>query len=394
MKNNFTSSFFKLLTICVVSLLFINNGFTQEQSDKESDDWPKTAKLSKKELNDYMEVLKKRANIYNENKSFSSYSQRSSETNPVGTCNIITCGSFNAMDITPNNNGLPPEFQTAVDGSTYSADVVYDCWNDEGTVDYSEGQYISYSNIDANIDTPAIISPSPDGGGFSIFSYKFEGIEQDLEVLPNATYRVCFEIAVIPRYSNSNGSFVEFSPDLHFGIGSGGIQITDPLTYNESNLTVHPLSDFPNSLSTATTGPFQNPGGWTEINPYWETICITFQSDNSGTVNVFYQTQTPGKSVVLVDGLRLSLEGYAVPPTIAEENIDTGDNATDVFCDSFSVDLNSYITSTGPAGSELTWSTNPDPLNTSGHLADTVVPITCFITIPMTYVHHLQALSI
>ncbi|RED38585.1 gliding motility-associated-like protein [Winogradskyella eximia] len=373
MKNNFTSIFFKLLTICVVSLLFIDNGFAQERFDKESDYWPKTAKLSQKERKDYMEVLNKRAKTYNENKSFSNYSQRSSETNPVGTCNVITCGSFNAIDISPNNNGLPQDFQTAVDGSAYAADIVYDCWNDQGTVDYSEGQYISYSNIDANIDTPAIISPSPDGGGFSIFSYKFEGIEQDLTVLPNATYRVCFEIAVIPRYSNSDGSFVEFSPDLNFGIGSGGIQITDPLTYNEDDLTVHPLTDFPNSLSTATTGPFQNPGGWTEINPYWETICITFQSDNSGTVNVFYQTQTPGKSVVLVDGLRLSLEGYSVPPTIAEENIETGNIATDVFCDSFSVDLNSYITSTGPGGSELTWSTSPDPLNTSEHLSDTVV---------------------
>ena len=105
MKNNFTSFFFKLLTICVVSLLFINNGFAQEQYDKESDYWPKTSKLSEKELKDYMEVLKKRANIYNEKKSFSSHNQRSSEINPVGTCNVITCGSFNALDITPNNNG-------------------------------------------------------------------------------------------------------------------------------------------------------------------------------------------------------------------------------------------------------------------------------------------------
>ncbi|NRD22525.1 tandem-95 repeat protein [Winogradskyella litoriviva] len=373
MEINFTSSFFKLITVCVISLLFINNGFAQEQSEKESDYWPKTAKLSGTELKDYMAVLKKRAKLYNANKSSSNYIQKSSETNQIGTCNVITCGSFNALDITPNNNGLPPEFQTAVDGSTYSADVVYDCWNDEGTVDYSEGQYISYSNIDANIDTPAIISPSPNGGGFSIFSYKNEGIEQNLEVLPNATYKVCFEIAVIPRYSNNDGSLVEFNPNLNFGIGSGGVQITDPLTYTDEDLTIHPLTDFPNSLSTATTGPFQNPGGWTDINPFWETVCITFQSDSSGIVNVFYQTQAPGKSIVLVDGLRLSLEGYTVPPTMNEENLVADNNGTDIFCDAFSVDLNSYITSTGPAGSELTWSTNSDPLNTSAHLTDTVV---------------------
>ncbi|WP_174435335.1 SprB repeat-containing protein, partial [Psychroserpens damuponensis] len=374
MKNNITSSFFKLLTICFLSLLFINNGFAQKQANKESDYWPKTSKLSGEEFTNYMETLKKRATIYNENKATSSltYNQRNTETNPVGTCNVITCGSFNMADITPNNNGLS-NFQTAVDGSTYSGDVIYDCWNDEGTVDYSEGQYISYSNVDANIDTPAIISPSPDGGGFSIFSYQNESIEQNLGVHPNATYRVCFEIAVIPRYSNNDGSFVEFIPNLNFGISSGGNQIVDPLTYTHDDLNVHPLNDFPVSLSTATTGPFQNPGGWTEIDPFWETVCITFQSDNSGIVNVFYKTQDPGRSVVLVDGLRLSLEGYAIPPALTIDNIDTGSNGIDIFCEAFSIDLDTYVTSPGPAGSVLTWSTDSDPLNTAAHMSNTVV---------------------
>ena len=361
-----TNTYRIMLKYSFVLLLIVVQSFAFGQT-KESDDWPKTSKYSDKELSDYMEILEKRAIIYNQKKIHNGHTQRAAETNPVGTCNVITCGSFDMVDTTPNNNGSS-NFQTAVDGSTYSDDVIYNCWNDTGTVDYSEGQYISYSNEDANVDTPAIISPSPDGGGFSIFSYKNEAIEQNLTVLPNATYQMCFEIAVIPRYSNNDGDFVEFIPNLNFGIASGGIQITDALTYTHNDLNIHPNSDFPTTLSTNTTGPFQNPGGWTDIDPFWETVCITFQSNGTGNVNVFYRTGDPGRSVVLVDGLRLSLEGYATPPELT-----VGMNSGEIFCDSFSVDLDSYVTSSGPAGSILTWSTDPNPLNTGGHLTNTIV---------------------
>ncbi|UJH68323.1 Calx-beta domain-containing protein [Allomuricauda sp. SCSIO 65647] len=37
------------------------------------------------------------------------------------------------------------------------------------------------------------------------------------------------------------------------------------------------------------------------------------------------------------------------------------------FCDSIDVDLDDYVTNSAPAGSVLTWSTNPDPLVTSAH---------------------------
>ena len=109
--------------------------------------------------------------------------------------------------------------------------VSYDCWNDRGTVDWSEGQYVSYSNEYANIGTPGIIKQSNiDGGGFSLFSYKNESINQDISVETNTIYTVCFEIAVIPRYNNNTGEFEEFIPDLEFGIQSGGLVISDPLT--------------------------------------------------------------------------------------------------------------------------------------------------------------------
>ncbi|TJY34024.1 gliding motility-associated C-terminal domain-containing protein [Pontimicrobium aquaticum] len=347
-----------------------------QQAGGESADWPKRTESARERVA-FETLLKKRALKYNAQKAMS---LRSSASTPslVGTCNVITCGGFGLGDVTPNYSW--GGFKTAVDGSTYAANVAYDCWDDNGTVDYSEGQYISYSNSDANIDTPGIISPSPDGGGFAIFSYKNEAIEQDLTVLPNTNYTVCFEIAVIPRYNNSNGNFDEFNPNLSFGIGSGGTVISDPLTYTHNDLNIHPVGDFPPKLTTATSGNsgFQNPGGWTEINPFWETVCITFKSDNSGNVNVFYKTGSPGESVVLVDGLRLSMEGYANPPKFTST---VNNTKSVVFCQPETTNLNDYISpsSIQPSGSVLTWSTNVDPLATSYHLTNTNV------TAPGTY---------
>ncbi len=367
---------FKLLTIASI-ILFIswpNVVLGQDKNSKKIDGsefgfTPSlTEKYSKDFLEEYNRTLKKRAIVYNQTRVTN---RVGTHPNPVGTCNLMSCGSFNLGETTPDNGW--GGFRIAVDGSTYAANVEYDCWDDHGTVDYSEGQYISYSNSDANIDTPAIISSSPDGGGFSIFSYRNEAITQNITVLPNANYTVCFEIAVIPRYSNDDGDFVEFVPNLRFGIESGGIQIPggDALEYTHNDLTIHPLSDFPTELSTNTTGAFQNPGGWTEINPYWETVCITFKTDNSGQVEIYYRTGDPGRSVILVDGLRLSLEGYAIPPTLDPISI----NTPRIFCDPTSVDLEDYITPNGPGGSVLTWSTDVDPLVVSAHLSNTVVNV-------------------
>ncbi|MBV1922598.1 MAG: SprB repeat-containing protein, partial [Flavobacteriaceae bacterium] len=374
MKKITFFSTFKRTLFCVIiltSLLSTNKVSSQDLLDRngngvveESDYWNTSKSYSDEYLANYNAILLNRSLVYA--RTLGNGNSNTRNVNPVGTCNLITCGSFNKVDATPDPDW--GGFRIGVDGSTYAANVAYSCWNDNGTVDYSEGQYISYSNADANIETPGIIEQSPDGDGFAIFSFRNESIDQTLTVLPNANHTVCFEIGLIPRYSNDDGSFVEFQPNLQFGISSGGIQISDPLTYTHSDLNVHPLGDFPPELSTATSGNggFQNPGGWTEIDPFWETVCITFLSDNSGSVNVFYQTGDPGRSVVVVDGLRLSLEGYAVPPSL---------DPPLPFCDVVTVDLDSYVTSVGPPNSILTWSTNSDPLVLSDHLSNTNVSV-------------------
>ena len=360
--------------IILATILSTSVSFSQEEKDRngngiveESDYWTTSEKYSEEYIKSYNARLEKKYNNYWTNTPIDSQ-DIAPNLMPIGSCNLLSCGSFLYSEANFNSDWGGERI--GVDGvSRYGANVSYDCWDDDGTVDWSEGQYISYSNSNANIETPGIIEQSNlDGGGFSIFSYKNETINQDITVQPNTNYTVCFEIAVIPRYSNDDGDYIHFQPNLQFGIASGGVVISDPLTYTHNDLNIHPASDFPDELSTATSGNggFQNPGGWTEIDPFWENVCITFKTDNSGTVNVFYATGDPGRSVVLVDGLRLSLEGYANAPTLS--------SSTDSFClpDDL-VDLDNYITSTGATGATLTWSTNSDPSVITDHLASSMV---------------------
>ncbi|HNP69210.1 MAG TPA: hypothetical protein PKH16_14995, partial [Aequorivita sp.] len=323
---------------------------------------------SQEYLDQYNADLDKKAAEYNatfRSRSKAQAFDNGQKGNVVGACNLITCGSFEKVDV---NGGT---FRTAVGGTNgqYQADARYTCWDDDGTVDWSEGQYISYSTTNSNSVYPGIIEPSTfDGGGFAIFSYQNEAIRQTLTVVPNTVYTVCFEIAVIPRYAtvnsnNQGGGILEYAPNLQFGVRNGAVQITDPLTYTHNDLIQHPQSDFPTRLSFSSSGNGgnQNPGGWTEINPYWENRCITFRSGNSATsVEVFYKTGNPGRSVVLVDGLRLSVEGYANSPTV--------DPIFKEYCQPTQVALDTFVTSTTPPGAILKWTTNPDLTVTGDHL--------------------------
>ncbi|TXD69047.1 DUF7507 domain-containing protein, partial [Aequorivita lipolytica] len=322
-------------------------------------------------LDQYNAALDKKAAAYNgtfrSKTKAEAFDNANKGPNSVGVCNLITCGSFEKSDVAGGT------FRTAIGGTNgeYQADTKYTCWEDDGTVDWSEGQYISYSTTNANVVYPGIIEPSAyDGGGFAIFSFQNEAIRQTLAVIPNTVYTVCFEIAVIPRYNtvnsnNQGGSIIEYIPDLKFGVRNGAVQLPggDPLTYTHANLIPHTTNDFPTRLSTATNGNGgnQNPGGWTEIDPLWENRCITFKSGPSAnSVEVFYKTGNPGRSVILVDGLRLSVEGYANAPIVSPD--------TKTYCSATPVQLNTFVTSSTPPGAQLKWTTNPDPTVVADHL--------------------------
>ncbi len=65
--------------------------------------------------------------------------------------------------------------------------------------------------------------------------------------------------------------------------------------------------------------------------------------------------------------LTVTVQDCAIPCNagINAPTLDTSESTE--FCDTVLADLNDYVTDTAPAGSVLTWSTNPDPLETIAH---------------------------
>lgn len=111
---------------------------------------------SQEYLDQYNADLDKKAAKYNatfRSKSKAQAFDNGQKGNVVGACNLITCGSFEKDDV---DGGT---FRTAIGGTNgqYQADAKYTCWNDDGTVDWSEGQYISYSTTNSNSVYPGII---------------------------------------------------------------------------------------------------------------------------------------------------------------------------------------------------------------------------------------------
>ena len=137
------------ISVTFLLLLTINVVYGQEtkptkvknkplQSLNESDYWPDSSVYSEDFLQSYNRALKVKAaqNRFVQNTSSSSSIVTPS---PVGTCNVITCGSFDVIDTSYD------ELIGVGGNGTYGVEVEYSCWDDYGTVDFSEGQYVSYS---------------------------------------------------------------------------------------------------------------------------------------------------------------------------------------------------------------------------------------------------------
>ncbi len=107
-------------------------------------------------LDQYNAALDKKAAAYNatfRSRSKAEAFSNSNKGNVVGACNLITCGSFERADL--YNTGT---FRTAVGGvngqywASTGGGAPYKCWATSGTVDWSEGQYVSYSNSNSNTE--------------------------------------------------------------------------------------------------------------------------------------------------------------------------------------------------------------------------------------------------
>jgi len=86
--------------------------------------------------------------------------------------------------------GSPPILSTAVDGVSQYLDGSNNCtalnfvgWSRPGcsSIDWTEGQYVLQSNQNAHLNHPAMISPSPAGGAFAVFSTSGETLTKTIE---------------------------------------------------------------------------------------------------------------------------------------------------------------------------------------------------------------------
>ena len=138
-----------ILIVCLGS-----QGFAQVKTS--TDEGEVVLPYTQEYLDQYNAELDKKAAKHNtlfRSKSKAQALHNHSESRNVGGCNLITCGSFEKGDVSGGT------FRTAIGGTNgqYQADARYTCWDDNGTVDWSEGQYISYSTTNSNSVYPGII---------------------------------------------------------------------------------------------------------------------------------------------------------------------------------------------------------------------------------------------
>ena len=97
------------------------------------------------------------------------------------------------------------------------------------------------------------------------------------------------------------------------------------------------------------------------------TIPIIDDTELENSETFFIQLGTPTNGVLLAD------DGQATATILDDDNclpspqLDTSVSTN--FCDEIDTDLDNFITNSPPAGSELIWSTNPDPFPiTTAHI--------------------------
>jgi uncharacterized repeat protein (TIGR01451 family) len=265
-------------------------------------------------------------------------------------CVSLTIGrslGFNVEDNytgTPPGPGVPVTYTTAVDGITRYKDGSLNAtelnflgWDRPGntSVDWTEGQYIAYSNEDSHIDYPAMISPSPQGGGFGIFSTDNEAISQDIPVEIGRVYTIKLWLGILPTYFENNkdtdgspgidpdaGTVSNYGGRIRIGAVAGaavapgytsmGDQIDlagNPSTvvpYYEYDVTTdfpttYTLADFPSSLpANEPSGVYTN---YPTLDPHWFIHRIEFEA-TSTTATIQLQAKN-GWDVFTVDEFRL-----------------------------------------------------------------------------------------
>lgn len=152
------------------------------------------------------------------------------------------------------------------------------------------------------------------------------------------------------------GTTNNFAICSNSGDGNTVVDLDDRITGQDSGSWV---------LSSAQPGATISINGNNTVNfdgqplgPY----TFTYITDNAAPPCVNQSVQL---TITVIDCTLPCNAGNSAPILDTAQSLD--------FCDEVNVDLNVYVTSTAPAGSVLTWSVDPDPLETDAHLISSVV---------------------
>jgi len=244
--------------------------------------------------------------------------------------------------------GTPITPKTAVDGVTRYFDgtndatgLNYEGWYRPGntSTDWTEGQYILQSNAQAHLNHPAMIEPSPAGGGFAIFSTSGESLARDLDVIVGEEYTVELWFGSLPNYYTNDkdddgtpgidanaGDLFQYGGKIEIGVISGGSVVpgyTSPGTQIDPSGTpasTHPyysydiLTDLPTTYTAADfppSLPAYEPSGvyasYPTLDPHWSKIEIRFVA-TSTVATIQLKTDNGAWSVFTLDDLEIGYD--------------------------------------------------------------------------------------
>ncbi len=278
--------------------------------------------------------------------------------------NVLSFESANNYTGNPPGPGSPVNYLTGVDGiSLYkygnndATELNFVGWNRPGdrSVDWTEGQYILSSNDRAHAETPAMILPSPAGGGFGIFSTNEEAISQDIPVEIGKEYAVELWLGILPNYHDNNKD-VDETPGIDSDAGQlniygGNIEIGTiaggavPAGYTSTGTQIDPsgnpstvypyysydiLTDFPVTYTSAdfpSNLPAYDPSEvyttYPTLDPHWFQIRIEFVA-TATTATIQLKADNGNWSVFTVDEVRLiyDMEGCDIDNDGIENHLD------------------------------------------------------------------------
>jgi len=306
---------------------------------------------------------------------------------------------------TPPGPGSPVTYTTAVDGVTRYKDgnltateLNFEGWIRPGdtSVDWSEGQYVLYSNEDSHTELPAMVLQSPEGGGFGIFSTDGETIAQEIPVEIGQKYVIEVWVGIMPAYYENNkdtdgtpgidadaGTVSNYGGKIRIGTIAGGAvapgysTMGDQIDPTGNPSTTVPyyeydvLSDFPNTYTLAdfpSSLPAHESSGvyttYPTIDPHWFKHTIEFVADQT-SATVQFQAISGWDAFVLdefriiedpsgcdtdddglIDALDLDSDNDGCFDTVEAGHTD-GDNDGILGNSSVSVDLNGQVTGQG-----------------------------------------------